>query len=132
VRLRFFAPLRALSTRQLKRFTEIDSRRETALVLEAPEEGRNEILSVARLAVPAGEEARVEFAISVRSDLKRHGIGRLMMQHLVDQAATRGFNEIFGDILEENEGMLALSRELGFKLAPVPEHEAIIRATFAL
>ena len=132
VRLRFFAPLRALSTRQLRRFVELDSKRETALVLEAPEEGQQEILSVARLAVPAGEEGRVEFAVSVRSDLKRRGIGRLMLQHLLDQAATRGFNEIFGDILEENEAMLALSRELGFKLAPVAENAAIIRATRVL
>ena len=132
VRLRFFAPLRALTTRQLKRFTELDSRRETALVLEAPEEGRQEILSVARLAVPSGEDGRVEFAISVRSDLKGRGIGRFMLQHLLDQAATRGFREIFGDILEENEAMLALSRELGFTLAPVVENAAIIRATRAL
>lgn len=131
VRLRFFAPLRSLSTRQVERFTQLDGERETAFVLEAPEGGRPEILSVGRLA-KAPEGARAEFAVSVRSDLKGRGIGRFMLTYLVEQARQRGFGEIFGDILEENEAMLALSRELGFALAPVAETSAIIRATRAL
>ena len=131
VRLRFFAPLRSLSTRQLQRFTHVDGERERAFVLEAPEGAQVEILSVARLAT-GPEEERAEFAISVRSDLKGRGIGRFMLMHLVDEARRRGLREIFGDILEENEAMLSLSRELGFGLAPVMESAAIIRATRAL
>lgn len=128
VRLRFFAPLRSLSTRQVERFTRLDGRRESAFVLEASEGGRPEILSIARLAVTQGGR-RAEFAVSVRSDLKNHGIGRYMLRHLIDEARRRGLAEIFGDMLEENEAMLALSRELGFTLAPVAETAAIIRAT---
>ncbi|MBV8538520.1 MAG: N-acetyltransferase [Alphaproteobacteria bacterium] len=131
VRLRFFAPLRSLSTREVERFTRVDGERETALVLEAAEAGRPEILSIGRLA-RAPEGTRAEFAVSVRSDLKGRGIGRFMLTHLVEEARRRGFGEIFGDILEENEAMLALSRELGFALAPVVENAAIIRATRAL
>jgi len=131
VRLRFFAPLRSLSTRQVERFTQVDGERETAFVLEAPEEGRPEILSIGRLA-KTQEGPRAEFAVSVRSDLKGRGIGRFMLTYLIEQARQRGFNEIFGDMLEENEAMLALSRELGFTLTPVAESSAIIRATHAL
>lgn len=132
VRLRFFAPLRSLSTRQLERFTRIDGERERAYVLVASEGSQDEILSVARLAVSAGERGRAEFAISVRSDLKSRGIGRFMLSHLIMEARARGLQEIFGDILEENAPMLSLSRELGFSLAPVIESAAIIRATRAL
>jgi acetyltransferase len=131
VRLRFFAPLRSLSTRQVERFTRLDGTRETAFVLEAPEGAQPEILSVARLAV-MGDEPRAEFAISVRSDLKGRGIGRFMLQHLMDEARARGLTEIFGDMLEENEAMRALSRDMGFSLAPVAENAAIIRASRAL
>jgi acetyltransferase len=133
VRLRFFAPLRSLSTRQVERFTQVDGDRETAFVLEASEDGRAEILSIGRLAKASEDPgARAEFAVSVRSDLKGRGIGRFMLTYLIEQARQRGFNEIFGDMLEENEAMLALSRELGFTLAPVAESSAIIRATHAL
>lgn len=132
VRLRFFAPMRALTTRQLERFTHLDDARETALVLEAPEEGRDEILSVARLAVPPQEEGHAEFAISVRSDLKGRGFGRFMLRHLVGQARERGLKEIFGDILEENKAMLALAKELGFTLDLVADAPAIVRATLVL
>ncbi len=136
VRLRFFAPLRSLSTRQVERFTQVDGERETAFVLEAPEGGRPEILSIGRLArtpeTKTPEGPRAEFAVSVRSDLKGRGIGRFMLTYLVEQAHQRGFGEIFGDMFEENEAMLALSRELGFTLAPVTETSAIIRATRAL
>ena len=131
VRLRFFAPLRSLSARQVERFTRLDGARETAFVLEAAERGQAEILSVARLAA-VSNEARAEFAISVRSDLKGRGVGRYMLGHLMTEARARGFTEVFGDILEENEAMLALSRAMGFSLAPVAENAAIIRATRAV
>ncbi len=127
VRLRFFAPLRSLSTRQLEQVTRADGMRESAFILEASEGGQPEILSVARLA--AGGERRAEFAISVRSDLKGRGIGRFMLTQLIREARRRSLEEIFGDMLEENEAMLALSRELGFSLAPVTETASIIRAT---
>ncbi len=128
VRLRFFAPLRSLSTRQLEQVTRADGMRESAFILEASEGGQPEILSVARLAAAAGER-RAEFAISVRSDLKGRGIGRFMLTQLIQEARRRGLEEIFGDMLEENEAMLALSRQLGFSLAPVTETASIIRAT---
>ena len=131
VRLRFFAPLRSLSTRQLERFLRVDGERERAYVLVAAENGRDAILSVARLATGPGTD-RAEFAVSVRSDLKGRGIGRFMLAHLIEEARRQGLREIFGDILEENAPMLALSRGLGFALAPVIENAAIIRATRAL
>jgi acetyltransferase len=131
VRLRFFAPLRSLSTRQLERFLRVDGEHERAYVLVAPEDGGDAILSVGRLAASPGTD-RAEFAVSVRSDLKSRGIGRFMLAHLIEEVRGRGLREIFGDILEENAPMLSLSRELGFTLAPVSESTAIIRATRAL
>lgn len=129
IRLRFFAPMRSLTSRQLDRAIHIDHDREMALVLEAPGEADPaELWSVGRLAVESGSSTRMEFAISVRSDLKGRGLGRFMLAHLIERARQRGIGEIFGDILEENTGMLALARELGFTLAPVPESSSIIRA----
>jgi acetyltransferase len=62
------------------------------------------------------DNVKAEFAVSVRSDLKGRGLGRLLMQRLIDYARTRGIGEIYGDVLEDNVMMLALAREMGCKV----------------
>ena len=52
-------------------------------------------LAVARLAADPDNQ-RAEFAVTVRSDLKGHGIGRLVMQRLITYARQRGIGEVFG------------------------------------
>ncbi len=128
IRMRFFAPLNGLSSDQLARMTQIDYDREMAFVLDAPVSAGREIAAVVRLAADP-DNRRAEFAVTVRSDLKGHGIGRLMMGRLIEYARMRGIGEIFGDVLQENALMLSLCRELGFALAPLPETATILRAT---
>lgn len=111
VRLRFFYPLRRLSPGQVARFTQIDYDREMAFVLEA----EAVLLGVARLIADPDRE-RAEFAVMVRTDLKSHGIGTLLMKTLVDYAKQSGIGELFGEILPENALMIALAQELGFVL----------------
>jgi acetyltransferase len=74
--------------------------------------------------------ARAEFAVLARSDLKGHGIGHLFMNRLIAYARARNIGQLFGDVLVENEPMLALCRELGFKIS-TPSH-GVIRATLVL
>jgi len=131
VRRRFFAPLASLPPEQLARLVQIDYDREMAFVLEMPGQDASEIIAVGRLAMEA-DRRRAEFAVAVRSDLKGRGFGRLLLAKLVEYAQQRGLEEIFGDILKENVEMLALSRELRFLLAPLPESAAIVRATLKL
>jgi len=126
VRLRFFSPFKTLPPALLARLTQIDYDREMAFVLF---DAQSEVAGVGRLAAdPDG--ARAEFAVLARSDLKGHGIGHLFMNHLIAYARARGIRELFGDTLVENEPMLALCRELGFKIS-VPSH-GIVHATLVL
>jgi acetyltransferase len=112
MRMRFLAPLRELPPSLLARFTQIDYDREMALALFEPD---GAVAGVARLAAdPDGH--RAEFAVITRSDLKGHGIGKLLMNRLIAYARTRRIAELFGDILAENIAMLALSRDLGCAL----------------
>jgi len=131
VRFRFFAPLRSLAPGQLARFTQIDYDREMAFVLEAPENGRREVLSVVRLAADP-DNRQAEFAALVRSDLKGRGIGFMMMKHLIDYARRRGLEEIYGDIRDDNDRMIQLVRDLGFVLTYPAQSTAVMRATLAL
>ena len=125
-RMRFFTPLRSLGTAALVRFTQIDYDREMAFVAYA-EEGPNRLLGVARLAADP-DNIRAEFAIVVRSDIHRRGLGQLLLAQLVTYARTRGISELFGDVLAENQAMLGLCAKLGFAVA-VTESPGVVRAT---
>ena len=125
MRLRFFSPMRALPPGLLARLTQIDYDREMAFVLQDAKSG--EFLGVGRISTDP-DNIRAEFAVIVRSDLKGHGLGRLLMQRLIAYAKARGTAEMVGDVLEENARMLALCRELGFAIQPQPENRGVVRA----
>jgi len=128
-RLRFFTPLRSLEPTALARFTQIDYDREMAFVLHL-DDAPDRLLGVVRLAADP-DNVRGEFAIVVRSDLHRRGLGRLLMTRLIAYARARRLSELFGDILTENKAMLALCAELGFTLGPA-ESPSAMRATITL
>jgi acetyltransferase len=59
--------------------------------------------------------ATAEFALSVRSDLKRHGLGRVLLAQLAAHACRLGLNALTAQILSENLPMLRLASEAGFR-----------------
>ncbi|MDE2073954.1 MAG: bifunctional acetate--CoA ligase family protein/GNAT family N-acetyltransferase, partial [Alphaproteobacteria bacterium] len=129
MRMRFFTAMRALPPALLARLTQIDYDREMAFLLVEKKTG--EILGGSRYSADP-DNTRAEFAISVRSNLKGRGLGRLLMQRLIAYARKRGTGEMFGDVLEENVRMLALCRELGFTVAPQAEMHGVMRASVKL
>jgi len=109
MRMRFLGALAQLPPALLARLTQIDYDREMAFVLFDSE---NAVAGVTRLAAdPDGR--RAEFAVIVRSDLKGHGLGRLLIDRLISYARSRGIVELFGDMLADNTAMLALGHDLG-------------------
>ncbi|MBS0470653.1 MAG: bifunctional acetate--CoA ligase family protein/GNAT family N-acetyltransferase [Proteobacteria bacterium] len=128
VQMRFMTPLRALPPTLLARLTQIDYDREMAFVLV---DASGEVAGVARLAADP-DNTRAEFAIIVRSDLKGHGAGRLMMERLGAYARARGIGELWGNVLANNSVMLALCRELGCRIASVPEDPSVMRVALDL
>jgi acetyltransferase len=120
-RLRFFAPLRKLAPRQLARMTQIDYDREMALVLMARSGASTpELIGVVHL-IGDPDNERAEFAILVRSDQHRRGIGRLLMSRLIDYARIRALSELFGHVLRENVPMLGLCKDLGLRVSTSPD-----------
>ncbi len=78
--------------------------------------GNPQTLGVARLARQADNED-AEFAVLVRSDQQRRGLGRLLMQALMAHAAARGTQRLVGHVLRDNAPMLQLLTTLGFSRA---------------
>lgn len=124
-RMRFFDTMRNLPRSQLARFTQIDYDREMALVaIERDSDGRERSLGEAR-AVADPDSVFADFAIVVRSELKGRGLGRLLLQSIIDYARRRGIGELRGETLSGNLRMQQLARDLGFQLKSGAERGTI-------
>jgi len=109
-RLRFFGGMLHLNPALAQQLCQIDYDRHMALVLEAAD---GQILGVVRLATdPEGDSG--EFALIVRSDRQDEGLGRRLLQTILDYARDRGLSEVWGDVAAENPRMLGLARAFGF------------------
>ena len=125
IRMRVFHTRRYIAPSELARLTQIDYEREMAFVAVADDgPGGAETLGVAR-AVTDPENERAEFGIVVRSDLKGQGLGQLLFEKIIRYCRSRGTQQLMGDVLRENTGMLALARRSGFALGRSPETGAV-------
>jgi len=117
LRLRFFAPLKEFSHVFIARLTQIDYSRAMALV--AIDEASGEMLGAVRIHSDANFD-KGEYGILVRSDLKGRGLGWLMMQLIIAYSRSVGLKVIEGQVLRENQRMLAMCQELGFTIRSDP------------
>jgi len=116
VRYRMFVRIRELQPSQLARFTQIDYDREMAFIATRRNaEGVNETLAVGRV-VADPDNTSAEFAVTVRSDLKGMGLGRIMMEKLIAYSRQRGTGEIVGEALPQNSRIVAMVKKLGFEV----------------
>ncbi|MEM8514089.1 acetyltransferase [Massilia sp. MP_M2] len=116
VRYRMFVRIRELQPSQLARFTQIDYDREMAFIATRKNAaGVFETLAVARV-VADPDNTSAEFAVTVRSDLKGLGLGRIMMEKLIRYCRARGTGEIVGEALPQNSRIVAMVKKLGFEV----------------
>ena len=129
LRLRFFAPIRKLSANMIWSLTHLDYAKAMAFI--ALEEDTGGMLGVARLHYDPDGQAG-EYAILVRSHLKSHGLGWLLMRRLIDYARAQGLARVHGQVLAENTTMLAMCAELGFAIADDPSEPGVKVVTLDL
>ncbi|OHC69522.1 MAG: hypothetical protein A3H93_15445 [Rhodocyclales bacterium RIFCSPLOWO2_02_FULL_63_24] len=116
-RMRFFGTMRSLPRSQLARFTQIDYDREMALVaIEHGADGKEHSLGEVR-AVADPDNRVADFAIVVSSEIKGKGLGRLLLQSIIDYSRRCGTRELRGETLAANLRMQHLARGLGFQLS---------------
>ena len=122
LRLRFFAPIREVKPDLLDKLIHYDPARAMAFV--ALDERTKRLLGVVRLHDDA-DGANAEFAILVRSRLKGHGIGWLLMKQMIEFSRDKGLTSIRGQVLCENEMMLTMCTELGFHITDDPDERGV-------
>ena len=117
---RFMGTVNELSQEMLARFTQIDYRREMALIAVVGEGEEAEQHGVARYSINP-DNISCEFAIVVSDKLQGQGIGTRLMKGLFHAARDHGLTKIEGAVLRENTPMLKLMEELGFTVTPDPD-----------
>jgi GNAT superfamily N-acetyltransferase len=105
---RYFGARPHLSPADVDRFTRVDGRARFALV--AMRDG--DLVAVARYEGRPGDLS-AELAVVVDDALQHQGVGRLMLERLVDVAREAGLGELAADVLTGNAAMLSLLRTLG-------------------
>jgi acetyltransferase len=97
----------------------------------ALDERTKRMLGVVRLHDDA-DGANAEFAILVRSRLKGHGIGWLLMKQIIEFSRDKGLKSIRGQVLCENTMMLTMCAELGFYITDDPDDRGVKMVTLAV
>jgi GNAT superfamily N-acetyltransferase len=129
LRLRYFAAMREVSPELIDKLVHYDPAHAMACI--AIEEDSGRMLGVVRLHDdPGGEHA--EFAIIVRSHLKGHGLGWLLMKHMIAYAKEKGLKSVRGQVLAENATMLLMCSELGFHATDDPDERGVKQVTLTL
>ena len=125
--LRFFSSRRQLPRTEIARLVQIDYAREMALVATQPDDaGTTQILGVVR-AVCDPDNVDAEFAVLVRSDLKGRGLGRLLMDEIVDWLRAHGTQRLVGWVLAQNEAMRKLATDCGLEVDPHGTEAGVVR-----
>ena len=132
IRMRFMHGLKELTHADAARLTQIDYDREMALGVMRQRPGQApEGCGIARIVSDLDRE-RAEFAIILVRDAVGMGLSSLLLRRLMSYARDQGIRELFGEILRENQPMLALCRAMGFTVKPCPEDQGVMIATLAL
>lgn len=109
--MRFFAPLRKLSDRDVTRFTNVDYHDRVALVATV----RGEIIGIGRYDRITPTSAEVAFNIS--DSYQGRGIGSVLLEHLAVIAWESGIEEFTAEVLPQNRKMISVFGEAGYEVS---------------
>lgn len=136
IRYRYFHHKAVLSTRDLAQLSQINYDRQMAFIAVRRRDAEDaaaigeEMLGVVRVWNDP-DNIRTEFSIIVRDDLHGIGLGRRLMQKMIDYSRQVGTLVMVGTILTDNLPMRHLLGGLGFELRANIE-EGVLEATLGL
>jgi acetyltransferase len=116
--LRFFQPLQSIEamTRQAARMVGGDPRLQTALAATIREGGEEQVVAVVELVQSPTDLMAAEFAIVVRDDYQREGLGRMLSHIAIELARVRGMRTLRASVLAENRAIMTVLRGLGLPI----------------
>jgi acetyltransferase len=128
-RYRFFGPPRKVSHEEMVRYTNIDYRREMAIIAELRDGDARKMIGVGRIIVdPEGESG--EFAVVIGDPWQGLGLGTKLLDKLIEVAVDKKLSVIYGLIQADNLRMIGLCRDMGFQIENVDP--STVKATLTL
>jgi acyl-CoA synthetase (NDP forming)/RimJ/RimL family protein N-acetyltransferase len=121
--LRFFAPLRQLSDKDVFRFTHVDHHNRVALVATLDDE----IIGVGRY--DRIDRTSAEVAFNISDHYQGKGIGSVMLEHLAAIAQELGITRFTAEVLPQNRKMLTVFREAGYEVSHHVE-DGVVEVSF--
>ena len=126
--LRFHSTINDLSKKELKEFTEPDSRNTVAMVVLRSGETGEEEIGVARYVIdPDG--VNCEFAIVVADTWQKRGIGTRLMNALIKHLQVSGVKRISGSVIKSNSAMRKFITQMGFEETDDPDDPLTLLVT---
>ncbi|HEX7348166.1 MAG TPA: GNAT family N-acetyltransferase [Rhodanobacteraceae bacterium] len=126
VEYRFFYRSRELPVSIQSLVKNLDPTRDAGFVLEAA----GEIRAVADLHLDHPGATEAEFGLIVGQAVAGHGLGRILLERLLDEARARRV-ALLGLVRSDNVRMLELCRRLGGSAAMDPGDPGVLRVRFA-
>src|SRR5664280_956265 len=108
--LRFFAPLKALSDKDVARFTQVDYDWRVALVATVHED----IIGIARF--DRLDETTAEVAFHISDAHQGKGVGSVLLEHLAAIGQELGVTKFVADVLPQNHKMIQVFTEAGYEV----------------
>jgi RimJ/RimL family protein N-acetyltransferase len=116
---RLFTPLKFLPRHLVDQLMDIDYRRRMAFVATMQQGGVEQFVGVARYG-ETDQAGVAELGVSVADAWQRCGVASLLIQQLIRYAREQGIHRLTGQVLPDNQAMVALARRLAFTVSYDP------------
>ncbi|MBN1309076.1 MAG: GNAT family N-acetyltransferase [Chitinispirillaceae bacterium] len=125
IAFRFFQPVKSFPHKFIQDFTTIDFSKDMAIVALVKDLGGDQIAGVAHFYLnPATHHAEVSFL--VRDDWQAKGLGTILLDILTDIARKRGIQGFEARVLANNQLMLAVFYNSGYKVTTKREEDTYL------
>jgi acetyltransferase len=122
---RYFSYFKDAPEFELQKFRNINYAADLKFIANALDRGKTpEMIGVIGLSFDAARSI-AEFALIVRTDQKRQGLGKIMLNKIIGYARCQGYSRLVADVLRSNFAMLNLSITLGFEQHHIPGDEEV-------
>jgi len=115
-----------LTPELLARLVNVDFSRDAALIATVAFADSETPVGVGRYAL-TDEDDTAEIAVTIADAWQGCGLGRLLLERVVDAARRNGVRRLTGDVLATNARMLALARRFEFRIEFHPEGATLRR-----
>ena len=111
--------------------THIDYHRHMAFAVTTVSDGVEQFVGVGRYVVDVATLS-AEIALVLADAWQGQGLGRRLLEILLEHAASAGIREALGTVLATNVAMIRLVRSMGFTVSPEPGDATVRRISLQL